>query len=141
MFLNAYRMLLLLCVAVLLLLQLAAAACCCCSSSCAGWQNMLLWFIESESSILFLFIQTRFISHVHHLPVSINYIPFLGRRGGGRGNPRGRPSFSPVFCVLSHYNISSVIAGMREAKAGVSPPRRSPLCMYICIVHTCSSKQ
>ena len=39
----------------------AAAACCCCSSSCGGWQKLLLWFVESDFSVFFLFIiQTRF---------------------------------------------------------------------------------
>ena len=42
----------------------AAAACCCCSSSCAGKQNLLLWFIASDCSVFFLFIQTRFIFNV-----------------------------------------------------------------------------
>ena len=42
----------------------AAATCCCCSSSCAGWQNLLLWFAASDSSVLFLFIQTPFIFNI-----------------------------------------------------------------------------
>ena len=54
------------------------------------------------------------------------------------------------FVVLSHlrpriaYATSSVVTGMREAKAGVSPPRRSPPCkLYLmlkpwsCRVHLC----
>ena len=41
-----------------------AAACCCCSSSCAGWRNLFLWFIASDSSVFFLFVQTRYIFNV-----------------------------------------------------------------------------
>ena len=53
-----------LCVAILLLLlQIAAAACCCCSSPSAGWRKLMMWFIESDSSVLFLFIGTRFDSY------------------------------------------------------------------------------
>ena len=42
----------------------AAAAYCCSSSSCAGWQKVFLWFTESDSSVLFLFIQTRLFFNV-----------------------------------------------------------------------------
>ena len=41
-----------------------AATACCCSSSCPGWQNLFLWFLASDSSVFFLFIQTRFIMYV-----------------------------------------------------------------------------
>ena len=41
----------------------------------------------------------------------------------------------PLAALCRIYGLdlptSSVIAGMREAKAGVSPPRRSPPCMHI----------
>ena len=42
----------------------APAACCCCSTRCAGWQTFLPWFIASDSIVVFLFIQTRFIFRV-----------------------------------------------------------------------------
>ena len=49
--------LLLLCVLLSAVVAAAAAACCrCCSSSCARWQNLLLWFVASDSSDLFLFV-------------------------------------------------------------------------------------
>ena len=79
----------------------AAAACYCCSSSCARWQNLLLWFIVSDSRVAFLFIETQSIFDV-------------------------LPHLQPRF-TYNTYHTSSVIAGMRGAKAGVSPPRRSPL--------------
>ena len=60
------------------------------------------WFIESDSSAYFLFIQTR----LYLLPV----LSLL------------RPRFA---CTTS-----SAITGMRGAKAGVIPPRRSPPCLY-----------
>ena len=42
----------------------SAAACRCYASSYAGWQNLLLWSIESDTSVFFLSIQTRFIVNV-----------------------------------------------------------------------------
>ena len=43
----------------------AAAAlycgCCCCCLSCVPDDKICCWFIESDSSVLFLFIHTRFI--------------------------------------------------------------------------------
>ena len=96
----------------MLLLQLAAAACCCCSSSSAGWQKLLLWFIESDSSVIFLF-QLELI-FMHPLAV-LSHL---------------RPRF--VSC-----NTSSVVASMRGAKAGVSPPRRSPACITSKLVAYC----
>ena len=81
----------------------AAASCCCCSSSCAGRQFCCCWLSEYDSS--------------NFLSVHSNTIYF----------------FMHPLAVLSHfrprfaYNTSSVITGMRGAKAGVSPPRRNPL--------------
>ena len=63
----------------------SAAACCCCSSSCAGWQNLLLWFIASDSSVFFPFIQTRFTFNV---PLG-STVAFLQRR----------------FCTYNTYHI------------------------------------
>ena len=37
------------------------------------------------------------------------------------------------FFTYSTYHTSSVIAGMRGAKAGVSPPRRRPPCILLCL--------
>ena len=58
--------LLLLCVLLSAVVAAAAAACCrCCSSSCARWQNLLLWFVASDSSDLFLFVvQARLVFYV-----------------------------------------------------------------------------
>ena len=42
----------------------AAAPCCWCSLSCVGWQNLLLWFTASDSSVFFVFIQTRLTFYV-----------------------------------------------------------------------------
>ena len=82
----------------------SAAVSCCCSSSCAGW----CWFIESDPSFFFLFIQTRLIFEV---PL-----------GGTVSHLRSRFA----------YSTSSVIAGMRGAKAGVIPPRgRPPRILYV----------
>ena len=63
-------------------------------------------FNESDSSVFFLSIQTRFIL-MYPLAVLSH----------------SRPRFA--------YKISSVITGMRGAKAGVSPPRRSTPCKYM----------
>ena len=61
------------------------------------------WFIEFDLSVFFLFIQTRFI--------------FLC-------TPR-------QYCRIYALDMptSSVITGMHGAKAGVSPPRRTPPCI------------
>ena len=80
-----------------------AATACCCSSSCPGWQNLFLWFLASDSSVFFLFIQTRFVLNV----------------------PLGSTSLPSIYLVNT-YHASSVIAGMRGGKAGVSLPRRTP---------------
>ena len=50
----------------LLLCVLLYCCCCscCCSSSCAGWQELLLWFIASNPRVFFLSIQTRLIFNV-----------------------------------------------------------------------------
>ena len=37
------------------------SCCCCCSSSCAGWHNVLPWFIAPYSSVSFSVTQTRYI--------------------------------------------------------------------------------
>ena len=65
------------------------------------------WFIESDSSVFFLFIQTRYILNV-----------LLG----------STVAFTASIFLLK---TSSVIAGMRGAKAAVSPPRRSPTCINV----------
>ena len=89
----------------------AATACCCCSSSCAGWQSLLLWFVASDSSVFFLFIKIRFIFNV---PLDSTI------------------AFTASIFTYNAYHTSSVITGMRGAKAGVSPPRQSPPCIYMC---------
>ena len=61
--------------------------------------NLFLWFTSSDFSVFFLFIQTRVIFYVP-LGSILSYL---------------RPRFA--------HNTSSVILGMRGAKAGVSPPR------------------
>ena len=63
------------------------------------------WFIDSDPSVFFIFNQTRFI--LMH-PLAVPY------RIDGLDLP-----------------TSSVITGMRGAKAGVSPPRRSTSCNCI----------
>ena len=58
------------------------------------------WFIEYDSSVLFLFIQTRFMFDGTPLGSTVPHL------------------LPPVF-----FPTSSVITAMRGAKAGVSPPR------------------
>ena len=79
--------------------------CCCCVLLCcfccsAGWPNLFPWFIESDPSILFLF---------HSRTIFFLMYPLA------------------VLCRLYSLDLptSSVITGMRGAKAGVSPPRQS----------------
>ena len=101
-------LLLLLCVATMVLLQLhSAAACRWCSSSCAGRQKLLLWPFASDISFCFLFFQTRCTFCV----------------------PLGSTVAS--IYLINAYHISSVITGVRDAKAGVSPPLRSPPYIYV----------
>ena len=69
--------------------------------------NLLLWSIASDSRVVFPFIQTRFIFRV----------------------PLGSTEAS--IYLINTYHTSSVIAGMRGSKAGVSPPRRSSPCMPV----------
>ena len=123
-----------LCVVILLLLQLQcccllllAAACCCCSSLCAGRRNLLLWFIASDPSVLFLFIQTRFflmylLTVLSHAQLRFTY-----------NNPK----------IHTRYHTSSKFTGMRGANAGGSSPRRSLPCryMYSCVAHECLSNR
>ena len=86
--------------------------------------------IESDSNVFFLFIQTQCIFNVplgsttYYCSlqiVAVHVLPY----------PLG---FDPqhVCCVAYTdsiaYTTSSVVAGMRGAKADVSPPRRSPPC-------------
>ena len=59
------------------------------------------WIIESDSSVLFLFIQTRCNFNVP----------------GGSTVSHFRPRFA---CMLG------IITGMRGAEASISPPRRRP---------------
>ena len=85
----------------------AVAAACCCSSPCVGWQNLLLWFIASDSFYISLF--SHDILSMYPLAV----LPHLQRR---------------FLLIVRIYHISSVITCMRGAKAGVSSTRRSPPC-------------
>ena len=108
---NTYVfLLLLLLLCVLIRMCLLPLQCCCCSSSCAGWQNLFLWLLHLTPFFLSL-IQRRCIFNV--------------------------PLDSTVACIASIYlydntdHTSSVITGMRGAKAGVSPPRRSPPCLLL----------
>ena len=97
------------CVAILLLLQLAAAACCCCSSSSAGWKNCCC------CGSLHLIQVFSFSSFKHDL---IFMCPLAVLR-------RAAVAFTASICC----STSSVIAGMRGARAGISPPRRIPGCI------------
>ena len=75
---------------------------CCCSTSCAGWQKLLLVRLKLIlSSVFFVLIQTQFIFNV------------CTRR---------------QYCRIYGLDlpVSSEKSGMRGAKAGVMPPRRSP---------------
>ena len=76
-----------------------AAATCCCSSSSAGWQNCCC--------------------------DSLNLIPVFS------SSFKHMFFMYPLAVLCRFYGLdlptSSVIAGMRGAKAGVSPPWRSPL--------------
>ena len=85
----------------------SAAACRCCSSSCAGNAKLVaVVHCILISSFVFLSNQTRFF-----------FVP-LG-------------STVASIYLINTYKTSSVIAGMRGAKVGVSPPRRSPPCIYV----------
>ena len=66
------------------------------------------WFIESDSSVS---LQTRFMSMYPLTELSQLRSRFV-------------------------YTTSSVNTGMRGAKAGISPPRRSPPCIYP-VYHKC----
>ena len=61
----------------------------------------------TASSVIFLFMQTRFIFNVCRLPLGSTV----------------------VFAASISYTASSVITGIRGAKAGVIPPRRRPPCI------------
>ena len=69
------------------------------------------WFIGPDSSVLFRFFQTRFISDI------------------------------PIGSTCRIYDLdlpmtSSVFTGMRGAKGGIIPPRRSPPCICIHFIPT-----
>ena len=80
---------------------------CCCSSSCAGWQ-------KNVAGSLNLIPSNGFFSSFKH-DFFLMYVP-LG----------STVAFRPRFANTA----SSVITVMRGAKAGVSPPRRSPLLYF-----------
>ena len=107
-FIYAYRVRVLLPLVLLLVcchtvVDAAAAACCCCSSSFAGWQKLLLvhwiWF-----QCFLSLHSTRFFKN-----------EFLGS--------------SAAFTASIYLYYILVNYGMHGAKAGVSPPRRSPPCI------------
>ena len=79
-----------------------AAAFCYCSSSCTGWQYLVLVRTYYYASVLFFSIQTRYIC----------VFPLL------------TPSR-----LLPLFTTSTVVTGMRVAKASVIPPGRSPPCI------------
>ena len=85
---------------------IATAACCYFPPSSAGWQKMLLCNL----------IPVRYFSSFKH--DCFFYVP-LG----------STVAFTTSICP--HYYTSSVIAGMRGAKAGVRRPRRSPPCIIL----------
>ena len=83
--------------------------CCRCSSSCAGWQYLLLWFTASDSSVFFLFIQTRYIFNVA-LGSTVAFTALIRR----------------LKYIQSTYHTSSVLRACAETRQVLSPPRRSP---------------
>ena len=81
----------------------SAAACCCCSSSCAGWQKFAAGSLN---------------------PIPVFSISSL---------KRDLFWMYPLAVLCRIYGLDLLIflaiTGMRGAKAGVSPPRRSPPCI------------
>ena len=72
---------------------------------------MFPWFTASDFSVFFLFIQIRLFFNV---PLGSTILSHFQRR----------------FFYLQYITYVPGITGMRGAKAGVSPPRRSPPCTY-----------
>ena len=91
--------------------------CCCCSSGSAAVRHRVpdgkngCWLIESDLSVFFLFIQSRFI-------FQCTPWQYCCRIYG--------------LDLPTYSNTPSVIAGMRGAKAGIkiSPQRRIPPCTW-----------
>ena len=95
-------LLLLLCMRLLLcmLLYCCCRSCCCLSVVC-GMATYLMWLTESDCNVFFIFVQARYFQCTPWLYCRIYGLDL------------------PIFLVST---------GMRGAKAGVSPPRRSPPC-------------
>ena len=87
-----------------------AAACCCCSSSTAGWQKLLLWLVESDSSV-FLFSSLNSI-YIFMYPLAV--LPHL------------RPRFS--CCKMQEHNC-----GHAQSQDGRQPAAAKPHCTYMVI--------
>ena len=102
---------------------------CCCYSCCCllllfvivcRTAKLLLWFSASDSSVFFLFIQTRFFFNA---PLGSTYCRIFSVN---------------FFTYNTHHTYILGITGMRGAKAGVSPPRWSPLAyIKLCTDRVC----
>ena len=94
----------------------SVAACCYCSSSWAGWRNSLLWFIASDSSVLFVFIKTRTILMYRSevtawqycrmcsldVPIILQHMPYIHENSGHARSLRGQQpaAADPLLYIL-----------------------------------------
>ena len=91
----------------------SAAACCRWSSSCAGLCTLLLWFIASDSSVFFLFIQTRYIFNV----------------------PLGSTTYSldlPTYNPTIHITHPRKLRACAEPRRATSRRGEAPLVYLVC---------
>lgn len=89
-----------------------SASCWCCPSSSAGWQKLLLWFIESDPRVFMLFIQENIFLYVPRgstcrtygldLPITMYVLSNYGhvRSQGGSQPGVARIPFFKAQCYL-----------------------------------------
>ena len=106
--------------------------CCCCLLLCVAIPVLLL---PQLLLLLILCRMTKTVAGSSNLIPSSVFFPFIPTRLiFNVCIPLGcTVAFTASICL---YITSAVITGMRGAKAGVSPPRHSPPCMYICILRS-----
>ena len=123
----------------LLLCVLLYCCCCscCCSSSCAGWQELLLWFIASNPRVFFLSIQTRLIFNVRtpwqycricsldlriirivH-PRNLQACPELRRASARRGQ-------APLVNVCTYRYVGHVVSVIEKSDLDQALSRKRP---------------
>ena len=94
----------------------AAAAACCCSSSCAGWQSCR--FIDSDSSVLLVFILFLTYPLAVLAPLRPRFACILGNYGHARGQGGRQPAAAKP--PSTHYSNTRAVA----ADLGSASPKR-----------------